>query len=71
MTFNKITINTSLVKELIAQQFPQWSHLPIYPVEHSGWDNRTFHLGSIMLVRLPSAQEYAAKVKIEQDYLIL
>ncbi len=66
---SKIAINTSLVKRLIASQFPQWAELAINPVEKQGWDNRTFHLGNTMLVRLPSAERYAEKVEIEQRWL--
>ncbi len=53
----------------MSEQFPQWSHLPVRPVELSGWDNRTFHLGDEMSVRLPSAERYARKVRIEQEWL--
>jgi aminoglycoside phosphotransferase (APT) family kinase protein len=45
--------------------------MPIHPVKTSGWDNRTFHLGDNMLVRLPSAQEYAVQVEKEQRWLPL
>lgn len=62
-------IDTHLVQQLMSSQFPQWSHLPITPVKQQGWDNRTFHLGENMLVRLPSAAEYADKVKKEQQCL--
>ena len=62
-------ITTHLVEALIQQQFPKWAELKIEPVKQSGWDNRTFHLGDQMLVRLPSAESYAAKVKIEQKWL--
>lgn len=65
----KINITLSLAKDLITEQFPQWAHLPIKPVEVGGWDNRTFHLGTEMSIRLPSAQCYAAKVQIEQKWL--
>ncbi|WP_308208415.1 aminoglycoside phosphotransferase family protein [Paractinoplanes aksuensis] len=34
-----------------------------------GWDNRTFHLGPDMLVRLPSAAEYALAVDKEHRWL--
>ena len=64
-----VDINVSLVARLIAQQFPEWAHLPIRPVAHSGWDNRTFHLGSDMTVRLPSHAAYAAQVDKEQRWL--
>ena len=55
-------ITTDLVSRLVAAQFPQWAHLSIWPVEFSGWDNRTFHLGDEMSVRLPSAEGYVAQV---------
>ena len=69
MNSQKIDITDELVQKLIASQFPEWAHLPIKPVKRSGWDNRTFHLGKTMLVRLPSAQCYAAKVEKEQFWL--
>ncbi|WP_229955125.1 aminoglycoside phosphotransferase family protein [Parasphingorhabdus litoris] len=62
-------INTQLVTRLVAEQFPQWAGLAIKPVKLNGWDNRTFHLGSDMTVRLPSAERYAVKVPIEQKWL--
>lgn len=69
MQHNEVHITQSLVEKLIQQQFPQWSHLLIKPVEVGGWDNRTFHLGHTMSIRLPSAQCYAAKVEKEQTWL--
>jgi aminoglycoside phosphotransferase (APT) family kinase protein len=66
---NSPDITLSLVSNLIKEQFPQWAHLPIRPVELSGWDNRTFRLGEQMSIRLPSAEYYAAKVFIEQRWL--
>jgi aminoglycoside phosphotransferase (APT) family kinase protein len=62
-------INVALVGQLIASQFPQWAHLAIKPVELSGWDNRTFHLGPDMSVRLPSAEGYVAQVEKEHRWL--
>ena len=62
-------INADLVRRLVAAQFPQWSNLPIKPVRFGGWDNRTFHLGEEMSVRLPSAQGYAAQVEKEHRWL--
>jgi aminoglycoside phosphotransferase (APT) family kinase protein len=66
---SKIQIDIALVHRLITEQFPQWAELPIKPVELSGWDNRTFHLGEHMSVRLPSAADYAKKVEQEQRWL--
>jgi len=65
----KIHIDISLVQKIITTQFPQWTNLSIKPVEPGGWDNRTFRLGDHMLVRLPSAPEYADKVAKEQYWL--
>lgn len=67
MLSSKIT--TTFVKSLIASQFPEWMHLPVSPVKHGGHDNRTFHLGDQMLVRMPSGEEYAPKVVKEQFWL--
>ncbi|MCZ2838387.1 aminoglycoside phosphotransferase family protein [Modestobacter sp. VKM Ac-2985] len=62
-------IDVPLVRRLVASQFPEWAHLPVVPVEPGGWDNRTFRLGAEMLVRLPSAEPYAAQVVKEQTWL--
>ncbi|MDX8353678.1 aminoglycoside phosphotransferase family protein [Cognatiyoonia sp. IB215182] len=62
-------LNAALVETLIADQFPDWAHLPIRPVEPQGWDNRTFRLGDEMLARLPSAARYAAQTAKEQRWL--
>ncbi|MDK1386896.1 aminoglycoside phosphotransferase family protein [Sinorhizobium sp. 8-89] len=64
-----LSIDASLVGRLIAAQFPEWADLPIRPVEFDGWDNRTFHLGRHMTVRLPSAAPYALQVEKEQRWL--
>ncbi|MER9426129.1 aminoglycoside phosphotransferase family protein [Mesorhizobium sp. M0317] len=65
----KPTIDTDLVRRLVNAQFPQWRHLPVRPVAFGGWDNRTFHLGSDMTVRLPSAAPYALQVEKEHRWL--
>ena len=63
------TINIDLVERLITEQFPEWSDLTIRPVKSSGNDNRTFHLGEYMSVRLPSAASYVPQVEKEQRWL--
>ncbi len=65
----KLIIDVMLVNRLIAAQFPQWQHLPVRAVANGGWDNRTFCLGEDMLVRIPSAADYAAQVEKEQHWL--
>lgn len=63
---DKIAIDIALVRQLVDTQFPQWAALPIRPVESPGWDNRTFHLGETMSVRLPSAEGYVPQAAKEQ-----
>ncbi|MEV4120219.1 aminoglycoside phosphotransferase family protein [Micromonospora sp. NPDC049645] len=62
-------IDTTLVRRLVAEQFPRWADLPVRPVEVDGWDNRTFRLGETMSVRLPSGEGYALQVAKEQRWL--
>ncbi|WP_053368801.1 aminoglycoside phosphotransferase family protein [Bacillus sp. FJAT-27245] len=64
-----IKIDSGLVAKLIKEQFPEWAHLEIKPVKVSGHDNRTFHLGDDMSVRLPSAPGYVPQVEKEQKWL--
>jgi aminoglycoside phosphotransferase (APT) family kinase protein len=45
-------ITADVASRLIAEQFPQWSHLAVTPVELDGWDNTTFRLGDDLSVRL-------------------
>jgi aminoglycoside phosphotransferase (APT) family kinase protein len=66
---DKLEIDADLVGCLVTGQFPQWADLPIQPVTLGGWDNRTFHLGDRMSVRLPSAAHYAKQVEKEQQWL--
>ncbi|MFI5694347.1 aminoglycoside phosphotransferase family protein [Kribbella sp. NPDC051586] len=46
-------IDTPLVRELVAGQFPQWAALPLEPVDSSGLVNAIYRLGSDLSVRLP------------------
>ncbi|MDO8953640.1 MAG: aminoglycoside phosphotransferase family protein [Gammaproteobacteria bacterium] len=66
---HKLEITTQIVTTLIAEQFPQFAHLQIKPVDHGGNDNRTFRLGNEMSIRLPSAEEYVSQVQKEQKWL--
>ena len=69
MKKDHVIIDVSLMRRLITSQFPKWKELPIDPVATSGWDNRTFHLGKDMSVRLPSAAEYELQVEKEHQWL--
>lgn len=62
-------INEALVQRLIQDQFPEWQSRPIKAVANSGWDNRTFHLGKEMLIRLPCDEEHAPPIIKEHKWL--
>ncbi len=62
-------ITTALAKELIDKQFPQWSHLEIWPVQQGGYDNYTFHLGDQMSIRMPRDEEHSLQVEKEAFWL--
>lgn len=65
----RISTDEDLVRRLVAAQFPHWADLPVRGVSDQGWDNQTYHLGDDMLVRLPSAKEYALAVDKEHRWL--
>ena len=65
----KFNVDVPLVRRLVAQQFAQWSELPIVSVDEDGWDNWTFRLGERMKVRLPSDHGYAEQAEKEARWL--
>ena len=69
MDNKQLNIDVALVRSLVTIQFPKWKDLTIRPVTPGGWDNRTFHLGEDMLVRMPSAAGYASQVEKEHKWL--
>lgn len=62
-------LDSELVCCLLREQFPQWANQQVRPVDVQGWDNRTFRVGELLAVRLPSAEGYAAAVAKEQRWL--
>src|SRR5579859_6000663 len=53
MHADEVDTDASLVRRLLAAQFPQWAELPIAPVLSSGTDNAMYRLGDDLAVRLP------------------
>ncbi|NNM26665.1 MAG: aminoglycoside phosphotransferase family protein [Phycisphaerales bacterium] len=66
---DRLDIPASLVRQLVATQFPAWAGLGVRPVVPGGWDHRSFRLGDELLVRMPSAARYAAQVEKENRWL--
>lgn len=69
MNQKAIILSPDLARKLIAEQFPEYASLPIVDVEKQGHDNRTYRLGEQMLIRMPTAADYALKVPKEQELL--
>jgi aminoglycoside phosphotransferase (APT) family kinase protein len=53
MHADEVETDVSLVRRLLAGQFPQWADLPIEPALPWGTDNALYRLGTDMVVRLP------------------
>ncbi|MDF3047208.1 MAG: Acetyltransferase [Candidatus Midichloriaceae bacterium] len=65
----QFALTVDLARKLITEQFPEYALLSIAEVEKQGHDNRTYRLGPNMLIRMPTAENYAEKVVIEQGLL--
>lgn len=64
-------IEPSLVRGLIAAQFPHWAALPVEAVDASGTANAIYRLGADKAVRLPRTEGSAADVATEHRWLPL
>lgn len=69
MHADEVEIDASLVRRLIAAQFPRWADLPVQRVASAGTDNALYRLGTTMLVRLPRIHWAAGDVGKEQRWL--
>ena len=66
---DEVITDASLVKRLIASQFPQWAELPIKPVPSAGTDNALYRLGNDMAVRLPRIHWAVGQVEKEHEWM--
>ena len=69
MHADEIDTDISLVRRLLAAQFPRWADQPIKPVPSGGTDNAIYRLGEDMAVRLPRIHWAIGQVKKEQQWL--
>lgn len=69
MHLGELSIGVSLVRRLLAAQFPQWADLPIERVPSSGTDNAMFRLGKDLSIRMPRIDWAAGSVKKEFRWL--
>lgn len=66
---DEVDIDESLVRRLLAAQFPQWAGLSIKRVASAGTDNAIFRLGDDKAVRLPRIPRATGQVEYDQRWL--
>jgi aminoglycoside phosphotransferase (APT) family kinase protein len=69
MHADEVDTDATLVRRLLARQFPQWADLPIEQVESTGTDNAIYRLGADMSVRLPRIQWATGQIEKERYWL--
>jgi aminoglycoside phosphotransferase (APT) family kinase protein len=69
MHHDELDIDASLVRRLLASQFPRWAELPIERIEPTGTDNAIYRLGEDMVVRLPRVARTVATLEKERAWL--
>jgi aminoglycoside phosphotransferase (APT) family kinase protein len=69
MHADEVETDPSLVRRLLAAQFPRWADLPITPVASAGTDNAIYRLGDDMAVRLPRLSRAVEMLEKEQRWL--
>ena len=69
MHADELDIPTSLVAQLLADQFPQWAGLTLSPVPSAGTDNALYRLGDELAVRLPRIHWAVGQVEKEMAWL--
>jgi aminoglycoside phosphotransferase (APT) family kinase protein len=68
---DEVTIDTDLVRRLIAEQFPHLSDLPLREFTSTGTVNVIYLLGDELCVRLPRVQRWASGLERECRWLPL
>ena len=66
----EVTVSETLVSALVADQHPQFAHLPV-TFAGEGWDNFTFRLGEGLAVRLPRREASVEWLVNEQRWLAI
>jgi aminoglycoside phosphotransferase (APT) family kinase protein len=69
MHADEVDTDVSLVRRLLAAQFPNWADLPIEPALSIGTDNAIYRLGDDMCVRLPRIHWAVGQVDKEHEWL--
>lgn len=65
----ELTIGDRLVKTLVADQFPQWSDLPLRRVRSTGTVHAIYRVGDELAVRLPLLEQWAPDLDREVEWV--
>lgn len=65
----ELEIDATLVRRLLAAQFPRWADLPIERARSAGTDNAIFRLGDDLALRLPRVSWATDQVDLESEWL--
>jgi len=65
----EVDIDVSIVRRLVAAQFPQWADLPIRAVQSTATVNAIYRLGDDLYARLPRVRAWARDLDKEWDWL--
>ncbi|WP_223166358.1 aminoglycoside phosphotransferase family protein [Nonomuraea sp. SYSU D8015] len=71
MHAGEVDTDESLVRRLLAAQFPQWAHLPVTRFPSPGTVNAVYRLGDDLCARLPLIESGVGDVEKEQRWLPL
>jgi aminoglycoside phosphotransferase (APT) family kinase protein len=66
---DEVTVDETVVRRLLAAQFPEWADLPMGAVEPRGTDNTIYRLGDELAVRLPCRERTVATLVRERTWL--
>lgn len=69
MHANELDVDESLVRRLLAEQFPELAELPLEPVFPRGTDHALFRLGDDLVIRLPRIHWAAGQPEKEELWL--
>ena len=70
MHVDEVDTDASLVRRLLAAQFPQCAGLPLAPIRSAGTDNALYRLGDDMVVRLPHSHWAVKSLDKEHRWLL-
>jgi aminoglycoside phosphotransferase (APT) family kinase protein len=69
MHADELPIDETLVRRLLAGQFPEWADLPLSRVEPWGTVNAIYRLGADLAVRLPRLTDWSASDDRELEWM--